>query len=50
MTENLSRKTAVELASMIATRVVSPVEVLDAHLATIDARESETQCHCDAGG
>src|SRR5258708_7868742 len=35
MTENLSRKTAVELASLIATRAVSPVEVLDAHLATI---------------
>lgn len=35
MTENLSRKTAVELASLIASRDVSPVEVLDAHLATI---------------
>src|SRR6202163_2126065 len=35
MTENLSRKTAVELASLIATKAVSPVEVLDAHLATI---------------
>jgi amidase len=35
MTESLSRKTAVELASMIATRAVSPVEVLEAHLATI---------------
>ena len=35
MTESLSRKTAVELASLIATRAVSPVEVLDAHLATI---------------
>jgi amidase len=35
MTENLSRKAAVELASLIATRAVSPVEVLDAHLATI---------------
>src|SRR6202795_4432993 len=35
MTENLSRKTAVELASLIATRQESPVEVLDAHLATI---------------
>jgi amidase len=35
MTESLSRKTAVELASLIATRQVSPVEVLDAHLATI---------------
>ena len=35
MIENLSRKTAVELASLIATKAVSPVEVLDAHLATI---------------
>src|SRR6202171_2520949 len=35
MTDNLSRKTAVELASLMATRAVSPVEVLDAHLATI---------------
>ena len=35
MNETLSRKTAVELASMIATKAVSPVEVLDAHLATI---------------
>ncbi len=35
MTEALSRKTAVELASLIATKAVSPVEVLDAHLATI---------------
>src|ERR1700687_4876279 len=35
MTENLSRKTAAELASLIATKAVSPVEVLDAHLATI---------------
>src|SRR6202049_2555087 len=35
MTESLSRKTAVELASLIATKTVSPVEVLDAHLATI---------------
>src|SRR5712675_1634795 len=35
MTESLSRKTAVELASLIATREVSPVEVLDAHLAVI---------------
>ena len=35
MTENLSRTTAVELASRIASRAVSPVEVLDAHLATI---------------
>ena len=35
MTESLSRKTAVELASLIANKAVSPVEVLDAHLATI---------------
>ena len=35
MTERLSRKSAVELASLIAARAVSPVEVLDAHLATI---------------
>src|SRR3981189_3769414 len=35
MVESLSRKTAVELASLIATKAVSPVEVLDAHLATI---------------
>jgi amidase len=35
MTESLSRKTANELASLIATRAVSPVEVLDSHLATI---------------
>ena len=35
MTGNLSRTTAVELASLIATRAVSPVEVLDAHLVTI---------------
>jgi amidase len=35
MTEILSRRTAVELASLIATRAVSPVEVLEAHLATI---------------
>src|SRR5205807_4471368 len=35
MTDNPSRKTAVELASLIATSTVSPVEVLDAHLATI---------------
>jgi hypothetical protein len=35
MTESLSHKTAVELASLIATKAVSPVEVLDAHLATI---------------
>jgi amidase len=35
MTESLSRKTAVELASLIAAKAVSPVEVLDAHLATI---------------
>jgi amidase len=35
MTESLSRKTAVELASLIATKAVSPVEVLDSHLVTI---------------
>jgi amidase len=33
--ESLNRKTAVELASLIASKAVSPVEVLDAHLATI---------------
>src|SRR3954447_23555804 len=36
MTNDLSRKTAVELASLIATKAVSPVEILDAHLATIE--------------
>ncbi len=35
MPETLSRKTAVELASLIASKTVSPVEVLDSHLATI---------------
>ena len=35
MSESLSRKTACELASLIAGRAVSPVEVLDAHLETI---------------
>jgi amidase len=35
MSETLSRKTAVELASLIATKTVSPIEVLEAHLATI---------------
>ncbi|MDB5615882.1 amidase [Tardiphaga sp.] len=35
MTDNLSRKTACELASLIASKAVSPVEVLDAHLETI---------------
>ena len=35
MNESLNRKTAVELASLIASKAVSPVEVLDAHLATI---------------
>jgi len=35
MSESLNRKTAVELASLIASKAVSPVEVLDAHLATI---------------
>jgi amidase len=35
VTDDLSRKTACDLASLIATRAVSPVEVLDAHLKTI---------------
>jgi amidase len=35
MTESLSRKTACELASLISSRAVSPVDVLDAHLDTI---------------
>jgi amidase len=35
MTESLSRRTAVELASLIASKEVGPVEVLDSHLATI---------------
>jgi amidase len=35
MPESLSRKTAVELASLISSKAVSPVEVLDAHLETI---------------
>jgi amidase len=35
MSNDLSRKTACELASLIATKAVSPVEVLDAHLKTI---------------
>ncbi|CAN5430372.1 amidase [soil metagenome] len=35
MTESLSRKTACELAALISTKAVSPVEVLDAHLAVI---------------
>ena len=35
MTESLTRKSARELATMIASRAVSPVEVLDAHLAVI---------------
>ncbi|MEH2475660.1 amidase [Nitrobacteraceae bacterium AZCC 2161] len=35
MPENLSRKTACELASLISSKAVSPVEVLDAHLETI---------------
>jgi amidase len=33
--EALTRKSAVELAAMMRTRVVSPVEVLDAHLSVI---------------
>ena len=35
MTESLSCKTAVELASLIARKEVGPVEVLDSHLAAI---------------
>jgi amidase len=35
---NLSRVSAVELAKRIKRRDISPVEVLDAHLATIDAQ------------
>jgi len=35
MTESLSRRTAVELASLIASKEVGPVEVLDSHLAAI---------------
>jgi amidase len=35
MSDDLTRKTACELASMIASKAVSPVEVLDAHLKTI---------------
>jgi amidase len=35
MTDSLSRKTACELAFLIATKAVSPVEVLAAHLAVI---------------
>jgi amidase len=35
MTETLNRKSATELAALIATKAVSPVEVLDAHLAAI---------------
>jgi amidase len=34
--KTLTRKSACELASLIKTRAVSPVEVLDAHLATIE--------------
>jgi amidase len=34
--ESLTRKTARELASLIRSRAVSPVEVLDAHLAVIE--------------
>ena len=36
--EALTRKSARELASLIKSRAVSPVEVLDAHLAEIEAR------------
>jgi amidase len=35
MSENLIRKTASELAALIASKAVSPVEVLEAHLSTI---------------
>lgn len=35
MSNDLSRKSACELAALIASRAVSPVEVLDAHLAVI---------------
>jgi amidase len=35
MSNDLSRETACELAALIADKVVSPVEVLDAHLETI---------------
>jgi amidase len=35
MSNDLARKTACELASLIASKAVSPVEVLDAHLAVI---------------
>jgi len=45
MTESLSRKTAVELASLIATKAVSPVEVLDAQSCCDRACESKTQRH-----
>jgi len=34
--ETLTRKSATELANLIKARAVSPVEVLDAHLATIE--------------
>ncbi len=34
--DNLTRKSARELAALIASRAVSPVEVLDAHLAAIE--------------
>ena len=35
MSNDLARKTACDLASLIASKAVSPVEVLDAHLAVI---------------
>ena len=35
--KHLMRKSARELARLIRTRAVSPVEVLDAHLAAIEA-------------
>jgi len=40
--DTLTQKTARELASLIATRSVSPVEVLDAHLAAIERKNSSS--------
>src|SRR4051794_16823422 len=36
MSNDLTRKSACDLAALIASKSVSPVEVLDAHLATIE--------------
>ena len=47
---DLTRKSARELASLIKSRAVSPVEVLDAHLAAIERDKSEAQRHRHAGG